>query len=349
MIDLLPSAEQQQIVDSVASILAARLPYERFRPVPSPVLNTDQTSWPALGELGVFGLGLPESLGGIGFNLSEEVLVARELGRFLVSPSVLATMVAAHLAAHAGQPDLAQAIGRGDVPVAAALPVSPASGKLAGAYHLVDAHEGLPCLVWTPDGAGLVASEAWRDRREVPSIDTTLRLERAHLETGSVHSWVAAPALARHAGLLVSAYLVGIAEAALADSLDYAKIREQFGQPIGAFQAVKHRCADMMASASAAWNLTIFATLVEIDGTPDAAFQGIAAKLMSAQAAFRNAAVNIQNHGGFGFTGEHFAHLFVKRAHVLDRMGGDTAVQRKRMLQAAAPAFGRREQEEVLF
>lgn len=338
MIDLLPSAEQQQIVDQVAGFLADRLPYERFVPTPSPVPNRDRACFVALGELGVFGLGLAEALGGVGFGLVEEVLVARELGRFLVSPGALATMLAVHVAGHAGDGALAQAIAGGERAVVAALPLTPEGDGAAGEYHLVDAGADALALVWTLAGVGLVSAGAWQERRPVPSIDTSLMLERARLGDGGMLHWVDDPGLARGALLLVSAYLVGVAEAAVTDSVEYAKIRQQFGQPIGAFQAVKHRCADMTTQASAAWNLTVFAALTEMDGTADAAFQGIAAKLMAAQAAFRNGAVNIQNHGGIGFTGEHFAHLFVKRAHVLDRMGGDMAVQKKRMLQATPPA-----------
>lgn len=337
MIDLQPSPEQQQIIDSIGSYLADTLAYDRFRPNPAPVPNGDRARWPALGELGIFGLGLAEDQGGVGYALVEEVLVARELGRYLVSPAAIATMVAAHVAAQAGEGALGEAIRGGVLPVGAALAFTPDATGIAGEYHLVDADGADFALVWNGEGAGLAAAGDWSERRPVPSIDSTLLLERARL--GAPALWIPAPELGRRALLLVSAYLAGIAEAAVTDSVDYAKVREQFGQPIGAFQAVKHRCADMLARASAAWNLTVFAALAELDGTGDAAFQGIAAKIIAADAAFRNGATNIQNHGGIGFTGEHFAHLFVKRAHVLDRMGGDTAVQKKRMLKATPPAF----------
>jgi alkylation response protein AidB-like acyl-CoA dehydrogenase len=187
---------------------------------------------------------------------------------------------------------------------------------------------------------GLTPAETWRYRVLAPCIDSTVTLERARLEAGAPALWVAAAgtALPRRALLLDSAYLVGMAEAACSDSVDYAKVRQQFGQPIGAFQAVKHRCAEMLARASAAWNLTVFAALSALEGAPDAQFQAIAAKLMASDTAFRNAAVNIQNHGGIGFTGEYHAHLYVKRAHLFDRLGGDMAVQKKRFL-AQPPVF----------
>src|SRR3546814_15514597 len=86
------------------------------------------------------------------------------------------------------------------------------------------------------------------------------------------------------------------------------------------------------------WNSTIFAALTDQAEGPDADFQAIAAKILASDAAFRNAAVNIQNHGAYGFTGEHHAHLFVKRAHFLDRFGGDATYQKRRMLAATQPA-----------
>lgn len=337
MIDMQPSPEQQQIIDSIHSWLNDNLPYERFRPDPQPVPNRDRDRWAALGELGVFGIGVSEEQGGIGYGLIEEVLVARELGRYLVSPAALSTMVAVHVAAALGRRDLVDALVAGSVVVAPALGLTPESGSAAGDYHLIDADGVELTLVVTQAGAGLVAASEWQDRREIDSIDTSLVLERARL--AKPESWVEDASIARRAHLLVSAFMAGMAEAALEDSVGYSNIREQFGQPIGAFQAMQHRCADMVARASAAWNLTIFAALAEVDGAADAQFQICAARVIAADCAFKNGAVNIQNHGGIGFTGEHFAHLFVKRTHVLDRFDGDIFVQKKRLLAATPPSF----------
>lgn len=338
MIDMQLSSEQEQIVDTIGSFLADALGYARFVPQPTPVLNRDRDRFAALGELGVFGLGLDEERGGIGYTIVEEVLVARELGRFLVSPTAIATMIAVHVAAQAGEAALVEELRSGGRPVAAALAFHPAAAGGVGEHHLVDGDGCAWALLWTATGVGLLPAGDWRDRREVPSIDTSVLLERA--QCGAEPAiWVPAEdGLARRAQLLVCAYLAGIAEASVHDSVEYAGVREQFQQPIGAFQALKHRCADMLARASVAWNLTVFATLIEAAGGADAEYQAIAAKLIAADSAFRNAAANIQNHGAFGFTGEHHAHLFVKRAHILDRMGGDITFQKSRMLAATAPS-----------
>ena len=340
MIDMEMSSEQQQIVDSVRSLLAAVLSYDRFVPRPTPVPNTDRAAFTQLGELGVFGLGLAEACGGVGYSLVEEVLVAREFGRFLVSPAAVATMIGVHVAYFAGDHGLAETMMRGGTPVAPALAFAPAAAHFAGKFHLVDAEGAEWALLWSEGGVALAHRDSWHGAQDLDPIDSTLTLARVELKSimPSLRAH-AATGLWRRAQVLVSAYMTGLAEAALDDSVEYAKVREQFQQPIGAFQAVKHRCADMLARASVAWNCTIFAALTDQAEGPDADFQAIAAKLLASDAAFKNAAVNIQNHGAYGFTGEHHAHLFVKRSHVLDRFGGDATYQKRRMLAASAPSF----------
>lgn len=331
MIDLQPSAEQAAIVDTVASFLSDRLPRDRLRPEPKPQPSRDRDAWRDLGELGVFALGLPEACGGAGYGLIEEVLVHREFGRFLISPAVVATTVAARLAAGAGDDRLATEIGAGRIFVA------PALGAVAtGTHHLLDASTAPMMLSWRDDTLSLVMNDGFADRVDLVGVDSTVSLESATLIAPDVAN-CAAGDLARQAMLLVCAYLVGIAEAACDQSVEYAKVRQQFGQPIGAFQAVKHRCADMAMRASAAWNLTLFAALADVAGGRDAGFQAASARLIAADAALRNAAVNIQNHGGIGFTGEHDAQLLLKRAHMLDRFGGGPGAQKRRLLAEPSP------------
>lgn len=339
MIDMEMSSDQQQIVDSIRSLLADVLPYERFVPHPTPVLNQDRAQLVGLGELGVFGLGLAEAEGGVGYSMVEEVLVARELGRFLVSPTAIATMIGVHVAQAAGDRELVGRLMLGGTPIAPALAFNAAANHFAGEYHLVDGDGAEWALVWSQAGVALVGVDHWSELKEVPSIDSTLWLARVRFKGLKPKLRVAAAkGLWRRAQLLVCAYLTGIAEAALDDSVEYAKVREQFQQPIGGFQAIKHRCADMLARSSIAWNSTIFAALTDVAEGQDADFQVIAAKLLASDAAFRNAAINIQNHGAYGFTGEHHAHLFVKRAHILDRFGGDVTYQKQRMLAATPPS-----------
>ncbi|CAN5490421.1 hypothetical protein BH09PSE5_BH09PSE5_33930 [soil metagenome] len=131
---------------------------------------------------------------------------------------------------------------------------------------------------------------------------------------------------------LCSAMMVGMSEAVRDMSVEYAKLRTQFGQPIGAFQAVKHRCADMALHAEAAWSQTVFAALQLDAARESAAFDIATAKLIATHAALEGAAANIQNHGSIGFTAELQAHLFLKRAHVIDSFGGGARVQSRKVL-----------------
>jgi alkylation response protein AidB-like acyl-CoA dehydrogenase len=116
-------------------------------------------------------------------------------------------------------------------------------------------------------------------------------------------------------------------------------MREQFGQPIGSFQAVKHRCADMAVRASAGWTQTLYASLAAQEKLADILFQTTAALLVSCDAAVRNAAANVQNHGGMGYTREVDAHHYVKLAQIFDKIAGDMRHHRRVMLALPAPDF----------
>jgi hypothetical protein len=159
-----------------------------------------------------------------------------------------------------------------------------------------------------------------------PSIDPTRRL-------GDVRfSGIAAPPLAGDAAplrtlatLLAAAEAVGVAERTLEDSVAYAKVRQQFGRPIGSFQAVKHRSADMAVRAEVARSLTTFAAVALAEGEETAPRHVAAAKVLATDAALANAADNLQNHGGMGFTWEADAHLYLKRAWLLEHALGTRA------------------------
>jgi alkylation response protein AidB-like acyl-CoA dehydrogenase len=131
-----------------------------------------------------------------------------------------------------------------------------------------------------------------------------------------------AAALRRMATVLVAAEAVGVAERTLEMSVEYAKVREQFGKPIGTFQAIKHRCADMATRAEVARAVVVFASVAVQDGEPDADFHVHSAKALAADAAIQNATDNVQNHGGMGYTWESDAHLYLKRARVLEHVCG---------------------------
>jgi alkylation response protein AidB-like acyl-CoA dehydrogenase len=121
--------------------------------------------------------------------------------------------------------------------------------------------------------------------------------------------------------------LAGVAEAARDMAVSYAATRVQFGQLIGAFQAVKHACADMAMRAEAAAAQTFYAALLVTAGNADTASDVASARLIAGKAALDNAKANIQVHGGMGFTQECDAHLYLKRAQLFSALNGSRARQ----------------------
>jgi alkylation response protein AidB-like acyl-CoA dehydrogenase len=180
---------------------------------------------------------------------------------------------------------------------------------------------------------------------EVLGTDHVLALQRAYLNPTRPAIWVdnTTEDIYSRVELLISAYAVGIAEATRDMAVEYAKTRQQFGKVIGSFQAIKHLCADMAIRAEAAVCQVIFAALVESEPHAEsgpragARFHSVAARLVAIEAALQNAAQNIQVHGAIGFTAEAEAHLFIKRAHVLEQLWGNTRQQRRQMLAAEMP------------
>jgi alkylation response protein AidB-like acyl-CoA dehydrogenase len=327
MIDLLPSAEQQQIIDSVGEFFARALPVARLRIV-ADSWRISAVLWKEIAALGWFGLALAEEAGGAGYSLVEEMLVAREFGRYVASPALFAAMMSAHVAAHARKDALLEGILSGKLRVGLAN-VLAGTGKRMPQFHLLDADGCDLVLYWNAAGMGLHERKAFAAPTVVASLDESVHLERAPAPDAAPVAWVSAQhhALPRRAALLVCAQLTGVAEAAKEDAVAYAKTREQFGQPIGAFQAVKHACADMAVLCEVAYAQTFFAGLSETGGLGDAEFQCAAASVLTARAALGIARTNIQIHGGVGFTSESDAHRYLKRAHLLSQLGGPVSRQ----------------------
>ncbi len=344
MINLVPTAEQQQVIDSVTDFLKNKLPVERLRDRKIAPGAAERREWQQMAGLGWFGFGLPEELGGIGFSLAEEALAFREFGRNLVSPSVLAATLGAQVAARAGQRELADAILSGAERPALGISTG-AAGEFAlsaksadGELHLVDATDVNLVLVWNDAGAALLRRADLKNIVAVEPMDLSTTLERGTAKGVAPVAFVAATTepLPLRANVLVSAIMVGMAEAARDLAAEYAKIREQFGKPIGSFQAVAHQCADMAVRAEAAWVQTKFAALAARDRRSDAVFQASAASLLSSEAAFRNATMSIRVHGGIGYTADCPVHHYLKRALLLRRAVGGAQVQGARLLAEEA-------------
>jgi len=136
--------------------------------------------------------------------------------------------------------------------------------------------------------------------------------------------------------LIDAAALAGMAQTALEMSVAYAGIREQFGRPIGSFQAVKHHCANMAIAARCARDQTTFAAVALDEGRADARLQVECAFFVAGTAALDNAGKNIQIHGGMGFSDEADPHLFLKRARLQIEIGGGLEAANERVLNAEA-------------
>ncbi|MGE0386786.1 MAG: acyl-CoA dehydrogenase family protein [Gammaproteobacteria bacterium] len=331
MWNLLPNEEQTQIADSVRDYLARELPVDRFRPKAKP--RDAARVRAGMVELGWFGLGLPESVGGAGLGVVEEQIVQRECGRYLVSPSVLATVLGAHVAAEAGDGVLAGELisgGRG-----AALAI--VADAEAGEAFAFDRSAGNLLLVWNDAGIGLFDAAAFTNAAPHTGLDDSVGVEAGTLTPGSPRYWLdaAGTTLVLRAQVLVAASMCGIALHATELSVEYAKVRQQFGKPIGTFQAVKHRCADMGIRAQLAWSQAMLAGLKVGAGAPDAPVHVASAVVVAADAAHENGRASIQVHGGIGFQAECDVHWFMKRAHLYEQAAG--TLHRNALQLAAAP------------
>jgi alkylation response protein AidB-like acyl-CoA dehydrogenase len=320
--DLVPTDEQEEIADAVRTLLTDRSVLDQV-PGYDPV-HDEPPGWKDLTDMGVLGLAVDEHLGGAGLGLTEEVLVFRELGRRLVPGPLLGTVLAAHVAGAEGPAALSEALVTGTC--RAALGLAPGGGSLAledpepPSIRLIDPHGTEVICVCTPEWSGLLTTTSveWTP---YAGLDPSVALAAT---TSPLGNWIAVEETSQawwRGALLVAATQVGIAEATLALAVAHAQVREQFGVPIGAFQAVKHRAAEMASRAEAARVQCFFAAAACQD-TTGAPREVSAARVLSSEAALQNAGDLIVTLGAMGFSEEHNAHLFARRARLLDNILG---------------------------
>lgn len=302
--DLTLQEDERQIVAMASEVMLNEAPLERwFAADINAGVEENRLRHLAAG-LGWIGFGAPESVGGSGASVLEEALLFRELGRFLGPVSVVAGATAARLAAQA-LPELAAQIVDGGAPVS--LVIASRDGR---AWRL-DAASGVLGLRFADDILTLL--EVPETTAEV-SFDPTVTMQSASIAAMRVLAETRDPAEIQRFMLLVAAQQLGMAEAAVAASVAYGKLREQFGRAIGSFQAVRHRCVDMAVRCERARAQLLFAAISLRDRAPDADFQSLAAAKVCDDAASRNARDNIFLHGAIGVTAENAGHLFLKRA-----------------------------------
>jgi alkylation response protein AidB-like acyl-CoA dehydrogenase len=311
--DFLPTEDQEALRAGVREICNDAFPRERLGELAATGAGFDPALWQTLKELGVFGLLLPESEGGLGLGLADAVLVFEELGRALVPGPLVGTLLAA------GMPG---------IEVGDPVGVFDLSAEEPGRTLLIEHPDVITKLVVLdgPDARIIDASELstlWTRPVSVPTDPLTPLGAIAALPAGTALEGGSAPWRTRGA-VLTAALETGIAMATVDFAVQYAKEREQFGRPIGAFQAVKHMCADMHVRAQIA-SVAVHSAAVTLDypevGDPQRAIAS--AKLLADEASTLNAKTSIQVHGGMGFTWEVVVHYYLKRGWVHQSQFGD--------------------------
>ena len=352
------SPEQEQLRAQARSFLEKRYPLTRLAEIATSEDGWDRASWPELARLGWTGASIPEAQGGAGLSFVEEAIVFEELGRALYSGPYFST-VALALPALGCAPDLLAQVASGALTATFASAAANESGTavavrrlgdrwlLRGEADLVSDAAWVDALVVQahgPDGIGLYLANRHDSRPHVNVLDTvdaTRRLGRVTFEDDDARLLAAPPAAAkiiattrRRALAAVALEAVGVASQALALGVEHAKSREQFGRPIGAYQAVSHKLADTYVETELARSLAYWAAwcIAEDDGQAELAAS--AAKTYAAEAAVAACERAIQVHGGMGFTWDHPLHRYYKRALWIESFDRSGAAHRADIAQA---------------
>jgi alkylation response protein AidB-like acyl-CoA dehydrogenase len=316
--------DQQALRDGIRSFCEGRVRLDALGEIASKGL--DRGLWRELAEMGVFPLRLPEARGGLGLGMAEAVLVFAELGRRLLP----GPLVWSHLAA-----DLVEGAASGEVVVGGLDRMRPSSDPLL-LEHL-DQLDVL--LVLQPNGVHRLDPRSLRAERVATPLDplTPLHEARELPEGERIAGPEAAQRLRLEGGALVAAQLFGIAEATQELATAYAKGREQFGRPIGSFQAIKHILSDTFVRQELA-RAAVYAAGATLDhpeaGDPARAVSS--AKVVAGDAALANSRACIQVHGGMGYTWEMPCHYYLKRTWVLAGLFGSAEEHSERLAQQVA-------------
>jgi alkylation response protein AidB-like acyl-CoA dehydrogenase len=325
-VNLEPSADQVGIAAAAASFLAKELPISRLRDLAAIEGGDaiDGPTWQRCAELGWLALGLSEDHGGIGLGLPEEVMLFRELGRYLAPGPFRSSVLGARVASMSGAGDLAESIASGERRV----------GLQVDDDLAIDVRPGDLLLAVDETGGELFEVDTVQP---VAGVDPGTRFAR--VTRGASVARADSATLLSRARVLAAAEQLGIIEAVRDMSAAYAQTRMQFDKPIGTFQAVKHRCADMAIAAYSTTGELFQAALLVEAGEPDGPFHAATAYVLATNGAKVSTADNIQNHGGIGFTWEQDSHLYLKRALLLERLLGPVRRAYQAVLEPARHQF----------
>jgi alkylation response protein AidB-like acyl-CoA dehydrogenase len=363
---LITTAEQEALRDVMRAFLRKYSAEADVRVQMDSELGYDAQAWETAAEqIGMQALAIPEELGGAGYGFDELAVILEEAGRTLFTGPVLPSVVLAPAvlllsgdseACERYLPGLADGSRIATVAVSedAAMwhePDITVSATRDGDDWLLT---GTKRYVLSGAQAGLVLVAARTDQgvsvfaidspttgltiEPLPVMDLTRRLAsltfdrcRAVLIGEDGTGWTTLSQVFDQAIVALACEQVGAAAAVLELTVDYLKVRQQFGRPIGSFQAIKHRCADMLVELESARSAAAYASAAIAAGAEDASVAASIAKVYCSQAFYHIAAESIQMHGGIGFTWEHPAHLYFKRAKSGEVLFGSAAAHRERI------------------
>ncbi|HEX3542592.1 MAG TPA: acyl-CoA dehydrogenase family protein [Acidimicrobiales bacterium] len=367
------SDEQEELRRSVRRFLADKSPESEVRRLMETEAGYDHEVWNQMAQqLGLQAMAIPEEYGGAGFSFVELVVVMEEMGRALLCApffsGVMATAALLSCGDDQWMKELLPGIASGEVLATLALtedtgrwdeagvtaqasPAGPAEGggwvleghktfvldgHTAGVILVVARTEGTPGVsLFAVDGTASGLS-----RTPMPTMDQTRK--QARLVFSSVPGrlvgplgggWPVVSRALDLAAVALAAEQVGGAQRVLEMSVEYAKVRIQFCRPIGSFQAIKHKCADMLLAVESAKSAAYYAAWTAAENNDELPVMASLAKAYCSDAYFQAAAETIQIHGGIGFTWDHPAHLYFKRAKSSELILGDPAYHRELLAQ----------------
>jgi alkylation response protein AidB-like acyl-CoA dehydrogenase len=333
------SDDQQAIKRTAKEFLADRFKLERVRELAEAGEYADD-AWKEMCELGWPGIFVPEEYGGQGLGTVELVILMEELGYALAPVPFLSNAAAGLLLLHSGTdeqrkrwlPGLASGEARGTAALV----------REDGEAPLVPDAQDAEVIVLLEGDLGTVVEASAAEIEPVETIDSTRRFARVRADGGDALGGINCPGGDRVA-TAIAAEMTGVAQHALEMAVEYARERKQFDRPIGAYQAVSHRCVEMLLQVEGARSASYYAGWTA-DAEPDTLpLASAMAKAWASDASWRVTADSLQVHGGIGFTWEHDLHFFLKRARVDGILAGSAREHRERVaalsgLGAAEPA-----------
>ena len=331
--------DQRSIKSTAKEFLAARFKTDKLREL-AEAGEYDDAIWNEMRELGWSGIFVDEAHEGQGLGIVELVILMEELGYALAPSPFFSNAAAGLVIQQAGSDEQKErwlpGIATGEARGAAGVLID-------GRAPLVPDAEGAAVIVlFEPGGRATLVEPSAADIEPVDTIDSTRKFASVSTDGGDALEGDVNGGADRIATAL-AAELTGVAQRTMDFAVEYAKERKQFERPIGAYQAVSHRCAQMLMEVESARALTYFAAYAADSEPDELSLAASTAKAYASDAGWRVSASSLQVHGGIGFTWEHDLHFFLKRAKADGHLFGTARQHRDRvaelsMTRAAAPA-----------